>query len=186
MYSTLEGFGSLDLDTLQSPGKPVNEEQWHQAFSKVPDTINTAWIPAGRSGFGSGVLLNELWLLYPVTINSPYADVANGKKSIYASAYQCRNQAGIDKFKKVIKDRNMNSVVIDMKDDYGLLRYNSKNPLVLVFAVGGIGPSFDTPSPITNLNLPPADYKGERIVLAFKIDEKSGSKVYYPQYKRRK
>ena len=131
MYSTLEGFGSLDLDTLQSPGKPVNEEQWHQAFSKVPDTINTAWIPAGRSGFGSGVLLNELWLLYPGTINSPYADVANGKKSIYASAYQCRNQAGIDKFKKVIKDRNMNSVVIDMKDDYGLLRYNSKNPLVL-------------------------------------------------------
>ena len=41
-------------------------------------------------------------------------------------------------------------------------------------------------SQITNLNLPPADYKGERIVLAFKIDEKSGSKVYYPQYKRRK
>ena len=41
-------------------------------------------------------------------------------------------------------------------------------------------------SQITNLNLPPADYKGERIILAFKIDEKSGSKVYYPQYKRRK
>lgn len=41
-------------------------------------------------------------------------------------------------------------------------------------------------SQITNLNLPPTDYKGERIILAFKIDEKSGSKVYYPQYKRRK
>ena len=81
----------------------------------VPDTINTAWIPAGRSGFGSGVLLNELWLLYPGTINSPYADVANGKKSIYASAYQCRNQAGIDKFKKVIKDRkNPYSVIAFM------------------------------------------------------------------------
>ena len=131
MYTTLEGFGALDLDTLQNPGKPVNEEQWHQAFSKVPDTINTAWIPAGRSGFGSGVLFNELWLLYPGSVNSPYAEIANGKKSIYASAYQCRNQAGIDKFIKVIKDRNMNSVVIDMKDDYGLLRYNSKNPLVL-------------------------------------------------------
>lgn len=131
MYTTLEGFGALDLDTLQNPGKPVNEEQWHQAFSKVPDTINTAWIPEGRSGFGSGALLNELWLLYPGSVNSPYAEIANGKKSIYASAYQCRNQAGIDKFIKVIKDRNMNSVVIDMKDDYGLLRYDSKNPLVL-------------------------------------------------------
>lgn len=41
-------------------------------------------------------------------------------------------------------------------------------------------------SKITNLNLPPSDYKGERIILAFKVDEKSGSKVYYPQYKRKK
>lgn len=41
-------------------------------------------------------------------------------------------------------------------------------------------------SQITNLNLPPNDYKGERIILAFKVDERSGSKVYYPQYKRKK
>ena len=41
-------------------------------------------------------------------------------------------------------------------------------------------------SQISSLNLPPADYKGERIILAFKIDEKSGSKVYYPQYAKRK
>ena len=40
-------------------------------------------------------------------------------------------------------------------------------------------------SQITNLNLPPEDYKGERIILAFKIDDKNGSKVYYPQFKKK-
>lgn len=131
LYTRLEGFGSLDLDSLQSPGTPANEPDWHKAFSSVPGMINTAWIPKSRSGFSKGLNLCELWMLYPGTINSPYAEIANGRKSIYASAYQCRTQEGIDKFKKIIKDRNMNSIVIDMKDDYGLLRYDTHDPLVM-------------------------------------------------------
>ncbi len=131
IYSHLEGLGSLDIDTLKSPGVPVQFKSWNNTFASVPGMINTAWIPKYASGFSSGVLLNELWLLYPGTINTPYAEKANGKKSIYASAYQCRNQEGINKFKKVIKDRNMNSIVIDMKDDYGFLRYDTKDPLVM-------------------------------------------------------
>lgn len=35
-------------------------------------------------------------------------------------------------------------------------------------------------SKITNLEVPPSDYKGERIILAFKVDPTTGSKVYYP------
>ncbi|MCD7879043.1 MAG: TonB C-terminal domain-containing protein [Candidatus Gastranaerophilales bacterium] len=35
-------------------------------------------------------------------------------------------------------------------------------------------------SKITNLDIPPYDYKGERIILAFKIDENKTSKVYFP------
>lgn len=131
LYTKLEGFGSLDLESLQSPGTPSAESDWHKAFSCVPGMINAAWIPQGRSGFSTGVALNELWLLYPGTINSPYAEVANGRKCIYASAYQCSFPEGVAKFKKVIKDRKMNSMVIDMKDDFGLLRYNSKDPLVM-------------------------------------------------------
>jgi len=40
-------------------------------------------------------------------------------------------------------------------------------------------------SKVTNMEIPPTDYKGERIVLAFKVDEKSGSKVYYPMPKKK-
>ena len=131
LYTKLEGFGAIDLDSLQSPGTPSQERDWHEAFSSVPGMINTAWIPQSRSGFARGLQLNELWLLYPGTVNSPYAEKANGRKSIYASAYQCSFPDGVAKFKKIIKDRNMNSMVIDMKDDYGFLRYDSKDPLVL-------------------------------------------------------
>lgn len=131
LYTQLEGFGSLDLDTLTSPGKPVQFTDWQKVFSSVPGMINTAWVPQSRSGFAKGVNLNELYLLYPGTINSSYAEKANGKKSIYASAYQCSFKDGQEKFRKVIKDRNLNSIVVDMKDDYGLLRYDSHDPLVL-------------------------------------------------------
>lgn len=131
LYTKIEGYGALDLDSRTSPGKPANAEDWNKAFAAVPGMINTAWVPQSRSGFSKGLLLNELWLLYPGTVNSPYAEKANGRKSIYASAYQCSQQEGINKFKKVIKDRNMNSIVIDMKDDYGYLRYDSHDPLVL-------------------------------------------------------
>ncbi len=131
LYTKLEGFGAIDLDSLESPGTPSQEKDWQNAFSCVPGMINTAWIPQSRSGFARGILLNELWLLYPGTVNSPYAEIANGRKSIYASAYQCSFDTGVEKFKKVVKERNMNSIVIDMKDDYGLLRYDSHDPLVL-------------------------------------------------------
>ena len=131
VYTHLEGIGAIDMNSLTSPGTPVQFTDWNKAFSAVPGMINTAWIPQSRSGFSKGILLNELWLLYPGSINTPYAEKANGKKAIYASAYQCRNSEGIAKFKKAVKDRNMNALVIDMKDDYGFLRYQTKDPLVL-------------------------------------------------------
>ena len=41
-------------------------------------------------------------------------------------------------------------------------------------------------SKIKNLEVPPSDYKGERIIIAFKVDPKTGSKVYYPTFKQAK
>lgn len=131
IYTKNESIGSLNIDTLESPGTPEKLIAWKETLSCVPGAINAAWIPFNKTGFKKGLCLNELWLLYPGTINTPYAEKANGKKSLYVSAYQCRKQDGIDKFKKIIKDNKLNSLVIDMKDDYGLLRYDTKDPLVM-------------------------------------------------------
>ncbi len=131
LFTELEGFGSLDLNSFESPGIPANFSHWNNSFASVPGMISCAWVPKGISGFSEGLQLNELWMLYPGTVNTPYAEKADGKKSIYVSAYQCRLQSGIDKFKKIIKENGMNSLVIDMKDDYGFLRYDTRDPLLL-------------------------------------------------------
>lgn len=130
LFMRNETLGSLDVQNLQSPGLPANFAKWKNTLNAVQGAVNAAWIPQAKSGFSKGVLLNELWMLYPGNINTSYADVANSRKSVYASAYQCRLQSGIDKYRQIIKDNNLNSVVIDMKDDYGLLRYDTNDPLV--------------------------------------------------------
>lgn len=124
-------FGAINIDTLTKPGIPEKAESWKKSLACIPGTVSSAWIPSSKSGYKKGICLNELWLLYPGTYNTKYAAKAEGKKSLYVSAYQCRQQSGIDKFKKIITDNKLNSLVIDMKDDYGLLRYQTKDPLVL-------------------------------------------------------
>lgn len=131
VFSKNETIGSFDVNENTTGAVPEKLEEWKEAFSYVQGMTNCAWIPANKTGMSKGIALNELWLLYPGTINSSYGKIADGQKSIYASAYQCRLQSGIDKFRKLIKDNNLNSMVIDMKDDYGLLRYDTKDPLVM-------------------------------------------------------
>ena len=130
LYTKLEGFGSWNLDSGKTNGVPNKVSDWEFVFSCVPGTVNTAFSPKSKSGFKQEIILNELWELYPGSINTKYAKPAMDKKSIYASAYQCRLQSGIDKYKNLLKEKKMNSIVIDMKDDYGLLRYDSIDPLV--------------------------------------------------------
>lgn len=130
-FSVNEGVGAMDLQTNELCERPAALGEWQKSFASVPGNIAAAWIPYSKTGIKKGLCLNELWLLYPGTVNSEYGETAKGRKSIYVSAYQCRQQAGIDKFKKLILENNLNSLVIDMKDDYGLLRYNAKDPLVV-------------------------------------------------------
>lgn len=131
VFSKNESVSALDMKTFAVQSEPEQFASWRRVFSAVPGNLNSAWVPYTKTGFKKGLCLNELWLLYPGTVNSDYGAKAGGQKSIYVSAYQCRLQAGIDKFKKLIKDNGLNSLVIDMKDDYGLLRYDAKDPLVV-------------------------------------------------------
>ena len=131
LFSKIDGIGGVKLEDNSDAGIPAKFDDWKTSLSSVPGLVNSAWIPYNQTGFKKGVCLNELWMLYPSTINTKYGKAANGKKSLYISAYQCRLQTGIDKFRKIVKDNKLNSIVIDMKDDYGLLRYDAKDPLVI-------------------------------------------------------
>ena len=109
---------------------PQSYKKWQPYFNVLApnDTLYAAWIPQGNSGVG--LSLSELWMLKPETCTDKYAEKALNRKAVYCPANHVTTDAGIAKYKKIILDNKLDSLVIDMKDDYGLLRYNTKDPLV--------------------------------------------------------
>ena len=133
--------GTFDMSSNAAGDLNGALENYIVEFTKSRELVNAAWIPAenarglkiggaNNSGAG-GVLLNELWLLDSGKILSPYAAKIDGQKSLYVPAYQAHLPGGFERFKKIILDNKLNSLVIDMKDDYGLMRFDAQDPLLL-------------------------------------------------------
>lgn len=99
---------------------------WRKLTNSTPSTPNTAFVPASYSGTGTEVCLNEMWMLDPDTVLTPYAEKASDRKAIYVSPYYLISDSGIAKYKNIITKNKLDAIVVDMKDDYGLLRF--KNP----------------------------------------------------------
>ncbi|MBQ3670479.1 MAG: hypothetical protein II921_03250 [Treponema sp.] len=125
---------SKELDSL-----PSEYGEWGRVFNTIEKTniLNSVWIPqdaAEDSGenlaTNDGFCLSELWLLYPDDCNNKYADKALGHKSVYVQAHKLMTAKGINEYKKIIKDNKLDSMVIDMKDDYGGIRFEPNDPLI--------------------------------------------------------
>jgi hypothetical protein len=105
--------------------------EWDTALSMVPGEALCAWIPENLSGNRGNLSLSELWLLRSSSRSGKYAIEANQKKGIYIPVNQVTTDAGYNAHLKTIRDNNLNMLVVDMKDDYGTLRYDAKDPLVV-------------------------------------------------------
>ena len=116
---------SKQLDSL-----PIEYDTWKKTFNSIEKTnvLQSAWIPTENNG---GLCLSELWLLYPDECNNKYAEKITGHKSVYVQAHKLMTEKGINEYKKIIKDNGLDSMVIDMKDDYGGLRFSPKDPMLL-------------------------------------------------------
>lgn len=126
-------IGSFDMTTNSASDLNSSLKDYIAEFTKSKELVNAAWIPAENVRglkISGGVLLNELWLLDSGKILSPYASKIDGQKSLYVPAYQAHLPGGFEKFKKLILDNKLNSLVIDMKDDYGLMRFDAQDPLL--------------------------------------------------------
>ncbi len=107
---------------------PESFNKWNDLFDAVSpsDTLYSAWIPDDNKG----LVYNELWLLHPERTNNLYSRQALDRKAVYCPPNHVTTQAGIDKYRKILRDNKLNALVIDMKDDYGLLRYVTNDPLI--------------------------------------------------------
>ena len=111
---------------------PPEYNKWKDSFNVLgkEDTLYSAWIPNATDEKNPGLTLGELWLLYPDDVNNKYAKTALDRKAIYVQAHKLMTKTGIDQYKKIIRDNNLDAMVIDMKDDYGLIRFEAKDPLI--------------------------------------------------------
>ena len=74
--------------------------------------------------------LSELWLLGGNRL-SDRAQSATGKYGIYLPVNHAMESSSLRRYLNLIEERNLNMVVIDMKDDYGRLRFTPENPSML-------------------------------------------------------
>ncbi len=119
-----EGYGIRDVPA------------WDGFLDILPKTTECFYVPpevasAFTGTAGTGISFSQMWLLHPEKTGGPYSTGATGKKGIYVPVWQATTDEGFGKHLEVIKKNNLNMLVIDMKDDYGFLRYDAKDPLVV-------------------------------------------------------
>lgn len=132
LYSRPGEIAAYNPTTNQADTVPPDYNKWKAYFTAISrhDVLNAAWIPNSTDENNPGLSLSELWLLYPDDINNKYCEKANNHKSIYVQAHKLMTQKGIDSYIKTIKDNKLDSMVIDMKDDYGGIRFEPVDPLI--------------------------------------------------------
>ena len=131
VFSSLGKISSVSLDDGSLQELPAAQyERWTRRILASDAQVHSAYIPSSETGLKTSLQLSELWLLTPDTPLSPWGSTATGKKAVYASAYQMQNMKGIEKYRKILEDNKLNAIVVDMKDDYGLLRFEPNSPLL--------------------------------------------------------
>lgn len=119
-------FGKAGTDAPE----PAEVSDWYPLLSSLPGIVLSAWVPEKLSGNRGSLSLSELWLLSPNRNQAPHTAQARGKTGNYLPVHQVTTAEGRKKHLDTLKKNNLNMLVVDMKDDYGFIRYDSKDPLV--------------------------------------------------------
>ncbi len=130
LFTSVGQVSSISLVDGKQISLDSSYSSWKRKLLSSPYSVNAAHIPPSETGYNQPLQLSELWLLKPNNSLSKYHDRATDKKALYASVYQLQNMNGITKYKNLVKKYNLNSLVIDMKDDYGLLRFKPNSSLL--------------------------------------------------------
>ncbi len=110
---------------------------WNRIASSLKGNIECIYVPPSEASAAlggnleEGVSFSKMWLLNPTSPANEYTKRAAGKKGIYIPVWQATTDAGLNAHLETIRRNNLNMLVIDMKDDYGVLRYNATDSLVL-------------------------------------------------------
>lgn len=96
------------------------------AASVLSSQLNALYFDDGS---GAPASLSELWLVEFKDLK-PYRAVADGRHGFYLQTGYVVRPESRARFDAVMDERKLDMLVIDLKDDYGRLRYEPKDPLV--------------------------------------------------------
>ncbi|MDR0400949.1 MAG: hypothetical protein LBH51_08410 [Treponema sp.] len=82
----------------------------------------------GKASTDNLINLDELWLLFEGESLRPEARRALDREGLYLPVNRALEQRTLAPFLDIMAERDLNMAVIDMKDDYGRLRFNPRNP----------------------------------------------------------
>ena len=110
------------------------------ALKRIGTQPLSAWIPQRMSGLGKEISLSELWLLDEgeKTRKTEYLRSAFGRKGVYLPAHHAKTATGLQRYFDLLAQNKLNTLVIDMKDDFGFIRYDSQDEKIQ--AVGAVRP----------------------------------------------
>jgi hypothetical protein len=75
--------------------------------------------------------LSELWQInQSSSFQSPYRSMVEGKRGLYLPVNHTLTPKLLAPYLSLIDEKKLNMAVIDMKDDYGRLRFTPKNPAI--------------------------------------------------------
>ncbi len=138
--------GSIfDINLLTPKIKKYAGNTLFKNFGRVKRLLQSsdylcAFVPGTLTPFNDDLPLSELWLLREKPKNG-YLKTADGKKGLYIPVHQVRDEKQFAAHLKTLKTHKLNAIVVDMKDEAGLVRYNSKNPDIEKF--GGVKKPID-------------------------------------------
>ncbi|NLM01038.1 MAG: hypothetical protein GX220_06275 [Treponema sp.] len=132
-FTRNDGFSRFDTRTKEMIEIPAIAYVWNKYIDKADYYPQCALFFSGMTGAGAKthLSLSELWLLRFDSLNTLYSTSIDGIKSLYVPTHQAINKTRFAEHMKTIKDNKLNSIVVDMKNDFGVLHYDSKDEKIL-------------------------------------------------------
>ena len=129
-FMSMDGLKYFNPQTNTFSTQNFNTSKLENSMKYLESPL-CGWFPPSKTSIPVSFGLSELWMLDTDEAKTPYYDTVKDKKSIYVSASQLSNIDNLPKFIEVVKQNDLNSIVIELKDDIGVLRYESKSEKVL-------------------------------------------------------
>lgn len=130
LYLRRGGFSSFSAVTGADLGTPNFVHRWLDYNEESPKYPNCAYFTENINGKSYPVTLSELWMLTPDEIRTKYSEAAVNRKCIYIPAGQSHGSR-LERHLQTVENNGLNGIVIDMKDDLGMIRFDAKTPAVV-------------------------------------------------------